>query len=478
LPFLRLRIESVAAARKLIGRDIVAAVRREYDAGRLLSGSRLPPVRVLQHQLGVAKNTVQRAYEELVAQGIIENRTRLGYFIRAAEAQRRATRRIVPSPVVLFDARPADAASMSARAALNLGSTFIDHDLLPREQLARCFRAVLKDPGLPSDYSVQGYAPLRALIAKRLVKRGIPAAPQDVIITAGSQQALDLVARSLKKRCIGSENPAYGIAKRMFELYRMAVVQLPLDPFTGIDLEVWRHRIAAARPAAVYLTTNYHNPTGYSYSTSELTRVLDLSREFEFGLVEDDWGSDMLSYSDYRPPLRTLGGEHVLYMNSFTKKLLPSLRIGYLLANASTRPALLEAKHVSTLGSATLIDAVLFEFLSRGYYDTHLRALHSELDARYHACLEALAALMPEGVRWTSPGGGPTLWLEIPRRVHLGRLSGRLAEKGVSLAASLPAWFFGEPHLHGTRLGYAWLSVAAMHRGLELLAQEIRRQLR
>lgn len=477
LPYLRLRVERSSPERKVTGSDIVAAVDREYDAGRLPSGCRLPPVRVLQHQLGIAKNTVQRAYDELVARGIVENRVRLGYFIVGPDKSHPRTKPLVPSSPTFFEPYPVQPARKPARGTLNLGSVFIDSELLPRERLAQCFRAVLKDPGLPSTYTAQGFAPLRTLIAKRLAKRGIPAKADNVIITAGSQQALDLVARALQRRSIASENPAYGIAKRMFEIYQMEVIDLPLNPFRGIDLNEWRRRIAAARPAVAYLTTNYHNPTGYSYSTVELTQLLELSREFQFGLLEDDWGSDMLSYSDFRPPLRALGGDNVLYMNSFTKKLLPSLRIGYLLANDKTRPALLEAKHVATLGSATIVEVVLFEFLSRGYYDSHLRFLQAELDERYHACLQTLAAVMPAGVCWTTPGGGPTLWLELPRRIDLSILGARLADKNVLLATALDSWFFGEPHLHGTRIGYAHLPVALMQKGLDLLAGEIRRQL-
>lgn len=476
LPYLRLRIESSAAERKFTTRDIVAAVEREYHAGHLPHGARLPPIRVLQHQLGVAKNAVQDAYAELVARGAVENRARLGYFIEAQQSQRSQVGPIAPACPVMFDVTPTAAASKAGRAAINLGSVFIDPELLPRERIAQCFRAVLKKP-IESDYSHHGFAPLCELIADRLTKRGIPATAEDVILTAGSQQALDLVIRSLQRGSIGTENPAYAIAKRLFEIGRIKVLDLPLDPFKGIDLEVWRQRITRGRPALLYLTTNYQNPTGYSYSTSELARILELSRELQFGLLEDDWGSDMLSYSDFRPSLRTLGGENVLYINSFTKKLLPSLRIGYLLANERVRAALLEAKRVSTLATPPLVEAAVFEFISRGYYDTHLKSLQAELDRRYQLCLQTLSAVMPEEVRWSTPGGGPALWLEIPQRVDLSVLSDRLAVRNVILGMDLQAWFFRAPHLHGTRLGYAQLPAETMQKGLEILAQEIRRQL-
>jgi len=472
-PYVRLRVERSTSTNSFSRRDIVDAVRREYDSGKLLTGTRLPPVRVLQHQLGVAKNTVQAAYDELVAQGIVENRERRGYFVLEKECKRGVGQVRSPAMPVLLQVAGVPKRVSGKTQPIRLGSAFIDNALLPGDRIAECFRAVLKR-GLQMDYDAQGYAPLRSIIAKRLVKRGIPAHADDVIVTTGSQQALDTVTRALQKRSIATENPAYGIGKQLFEMNQMQVTGLPLNPFDGVDMVTWRRLLALNHPSVLYITTNFHNPTGYSYSTAELMQLIDLSRELQFGLVEDDWGSDMLSYSEFRPGLRALGGENVIYMNSFTKKVVPSLRLGYLLANEATRNSLLAAKRVATLANPTIVEAVVYEFVERGYYDTHLRSLQRELDARYRACLEALSALMPSDVRWTSPGGGPVLWLEMPRRVDLFALTERLKAQGVLLDARLNEWFFGEPHLHGTRINYAQESIERTRRGLELLAEAIR----
>jgi GntR family transcriptional regulator/MocR family aminotransferase len=140
-----------------------------------------------------------------------------------------------------------------------------------------------------------------------------------------------------------------------------------------------------------------------------------MARTHGVAILEDDWGSEMLSGGEYRPALRILGGANVLYVGSFTKKLWPSIRVGYIVAPPELVPSLVAAKRISTQSGAQITEAIVAEFLERGYYDGHLERLQKQLDARYVSCLELLRELMPPDVRWTAPGGGPSLWLELPR---------------------------------------------------------------
>ncbi len=456
--------------RRATAADIVASVQREIGAGALPAGSRLPPVRALEKQLGISKNTAQSAYDELVARGLVEAREREGVFVLAA-SRTAPPIPIVSPPLPLVIAPPMSRPDLPPRGTIALSTVFIDPDLLPTERLAECARSVLREK-MPSHYDAQGYPPLRAAIAKRLQIRGLDVEPDEVIITTGSQQSLDIVARSLQTKRIAVESPVYGYAKLLFETSGHELVGLHLDPFKGIDLAAWDTALAA-KPALAYLISSFHNPTGYSYTSAELRGVLELCAKHGVAILEDDWGSDMLSDGEYRPMLRMLGGKDVLYVNSFTKKLLPSLRVGFLAASPKIVPTLVAMKRLSTLGNAWLTEAVVCEFLERGYYDTHLVHLQRELDARYAACLAALDELMPDGVRWTRPGGGPTLWLEIPRSVPYAQLEPYLAKRGVHVSNASAA-FIGEPHLHGFRLAYAYLSQTEMRTALTIVADGLR----
>ena len=467
-------LQIVTTGRRASAADIVASAVREFASGTLPPGSRLPPVRVLEKQLGISKNTVQAAYDELMARGVVETREREGVFVATPRSDA-AVPLLASPPLPIVSAPTIAIPRTSATPLLDMSSVFIESELLPTERLAECARAVLKSPGMATYYDAQGYRPLREAIARRLQQRGLDVQAEEVVVTAGSQQSLDIVARSLAARRIAVEEPVYSYARLLFESLGSELVGLPLDPFAGLDLQQWEATLAARKPSLLYAISSFQNPTGYSYSSREIAEVLAMCARHGIAILEDDWGSDMQSGSEYRPTLRALGGKHVLYVNSFTKKLLPSLRVGFVLAHPSLVPTLVATKRLSTLGGAWLTEAIVAEFLDRGYYDSHLASTQEQVDIRYRACLDALVELMPDGVRWTQPGGGPTVWLDFPRTVNLAKLEDDLAARGVSIQ-SMRQHFMGEPTLHGCRLGFAAMAPDRLRVGLQHIASAVRAQ--
>lgn len=471
-PYVSVNFSASDPGRRVSQSDIVQQLSAEIGSGRLRPGMRLPPVRALEHQLGISKNTVQVAYDELVARGLLESRQRQGVFV-ALPPDGMPPRPFLSAAAPVFRSLDIPKPKPIRPERLELSNVFIDPDLLPHSQLSDCFRSVLTTPGLQTFYDAQGHPGLREAIAERLRARGIDAEPDDVIVTSGSQQALDIVARSLERKVVATENPVYSYARQLFISVGCQTLPLPIDPFSGVDFDAWETVLSRDRPSLVYVIPNYQNPTGYSYSTPELERLLALSEKYGFAILEDDWGSDMLSCSEFRPTLRALGGKNVLYANSFTKKLLPSLRLGYLVCSEASRDALVAAKRVATLGNAILMEATLHEFITRGYYDTHLRRIHGLLDQRYLSGLELLRQLMPPGVRFSTPGGGPTLWLDLPRVVCVHELRERLAQRGVYIEL-VDGHFYGAPHLNGFRVGFAFLSTDRLRLALEAVGEELR----
>jgi GntR family transcriptional regulator/MocR family aminotransferase len=475
-PYFSIAVRSQQPGRRVVADDVVSAVLVELKAGRLPAGGRLPPVRALERQLGLSKNTVQAAYDELVARGALEAREREGVFVRESTSVPRLRSNGPKPPSPPLRPVPSLFRTPPPKGAIALSTVLIDPELLPRDRVADCARSVLRGPGWSPLFDYQGHPHLRELIAERLRQRGIDVRASHVVTTVGSQQALDIVARALDVRRVGLENPVYGHARCLFESHGLALTPLALDPFGELELERWEAELATARPGLVYAITSFQNPTGYSYTTHELARLLELSEKYGFALMEDDWGSDMLSDGDLRPSLRALGGENVLYVNSFTKKLMPSLRVGFVVAREDLVPALVAQERLSTLGSPWLEEATLAEFLERGYFDTHLESLHEALDIRYERCLESLRELMPEEARWTTPGGGPTLWLDFPKGFDVPALARAVLARSVFVEDARPQ-FFGEPHLNGFRVSYAFVPETDLRHALEIVADEAKRLL-
>lgn len=453
-------------------------------------GARLPTTRGLALQLGVSPTTVAAAFQLLEGASLIARDGR-GFCV-AADRRRAAPPPEAPPPPVLAPVVAANRPARGAPGYLTLSSAFLDPRLAPRAELAACMRRALRSPGLATYADAQGSLALRQLISLRLRRAGIAALPEHLLTTIGSQQAIELVFSSLVTRRVATEDPSYLAARALLQRRGFAVTPLPITPFApldgppgaargpalgSLDPALWRRRLTADRPALAYLTSSYQNPTGTSYTTRELGQILGWSRELGFGLLEDDWASDMLPHGRGKPTLRALGGPSVLYVNAFTKKTLPSLRVGFIAADEHTLPSLLQAKKLAINGSPALLEEALCYFLADGHYDAYLQRAQRELAARYRHCLAALAALMPASVRWTLPGGGPLLWLELPRHVRIDELLVELAERKV-LINSQRAAFSDEaaPHLHGFALGYAFPDRQEMTAGLELLADGLRRR--
>jgi DNA-binding transcriptional MocR family regulator len=349
----------------------------------------------------------------------------------------------------------------------------VDPDLLPRAELEDCARRVI-DRGLAALPDPQGAPELREAIASRLSRRGIEATADEVIVTTGSQQAIDLVARALEVRRVATESPVYGHARMLFEAHSLEVTALPLDPFTGADMAAWEERVLRARPGLLYLQSRFQNPTGHSYPRADLERLLEMAAKAGAGVLDDDWAADMLPDDGTHLTLRALGGANVLYAGSFTKKLFPALRVGFLLSPRALVGSLVGQKRLSSLAGVHLSESIVAEYMRSGGYDAHLVRLQRELSARYAACLEVLGRTMPEGVRWTEPAGGPTLFLSLPQHVELAPLRARLAARGVIVEDPAPAEHGDGPRLHGFRVSYAFCKPEQIERALRIVGEELR----
>lgn len=460
-------------------RQVARRLAEQVARGAIAPGTRLPPSRALAAQLGVSRITVVNAYAELQAEGVLTAQVGRGSFV--AETVRAQT--------------PADPETLTTGEALRLD--VIRHvqrpgtiafalgtpgpDCLPVAEWRAALDAVLTRDGQAAlAYgSAEGYGPLRRWLADWLGAQGQPATAERLLVVTGAQQGIDLVARRLLRPgdVVLSESPTYLGALDVFESARARVFGVPFDQ-DGLHLERLELLCRRLHPRLLYLQPTYHNPTGLSLSLARRRQVVALARRHGALVLEDTVYQD-LGYGGRRlPSLWTLddGAGQVIQVGSFSKSLIPGLRVGYILAPAGQHPGLVAAKHACDIATAPLMQRTLLAYFETGAYPRHLRRVRQVYRERLTTMLAALRAQMPPGVRWTQPEGGLFVWVTLPPGTPATALAYAAAQRGVAVtpgAMCVPE----RRELSAWRLNFTAEPPARIAEGVRLLASVLREHL-
>ncbi|HVY46108.1 MAG TPA: PLP-dependent aminotransferase family protein [Minicystis sp.] len=455
------------------------------------AGFRLPPTRALAAELRTNRNTVVRAYADLEAAGFVASTVGRGTFVAEAAAPARAHAAPRVAPVV--GSKPwasllSDAASHEAlrrgdrfarvptgRDVVNLTRMQPSPDLLPDELLRRCADHVMRRLGAKAmTYAPpEGLPRLRDLIAAHLVESGVPARADAVGVTTGSQQGLDLVARALVNPgdAFLVDPTTYPGAIKLLALAGARLVPVPSDA-EGPDLGALT-RMKGVAPKGMYLMPNCRNPTGTCVSAARRRQIVAWSQETGVPLVEDDYGADLsLDGTPPPPALRAMDGD-VIHLGTFSKKLVPALRVGFVVAPPALRPTFVALKHAIDLGTSTLMQHVLAEFLERGYLRAHLNKTLPTYRARRDALDAALRDHLPATIRWNRPERGVVLWLELPRTLPAEAVYEEASRRGVLVGPS-PFYEVGGPVEPAIRLTFCAETEKRLVEGARRLGAAVR----
>lgn len=316
----------------------------------------------------------------------------------------------------------------------------------------------------------EGYAPLREWVAAQLNEQGLAATPGQVLITTGSQQGLDLVAKVLLDPGSGVavEAPTYLGALQAFAPYEPETISLPCDD-DGPLLD----SIASARGARfLYLLPNFQNPSGRCMSAARRVQVADAAAAMGLPIVEDNPYGDLWFDSEPPPPLAARHPLNTIYLGSFSKVLAPGLRLGYLVAPPEVFPKLLQAKQAADLHTPGFNQRVVHEVIRDGFLHEHVPTIRARYRARRDAMAAALERHLPPGCRWNAPKGGMFFWVELPEGVDAAALLPRAVERGMAFVPGAP--FFAErPQANTLRLSFVTVAPEQIERGVELLAQAL-----
>lgn len=427
-------------------RQISERLHRLIQSGALQPGDRLPSIRGLADELQVNKLTVIESYNLLEADGLIHARPGSGYFVNeGAIAAEVAPSTFSPHQDVLLPDDPQEMSYfdiyMASTLARRQGDVILFSSGFPQptglEDLQRVARRAVKEVtdslfiyGLP-----QGQPTLRKQIAQLLVQQGLNVSPDDLIVTNGSMQALSLVMHHYLQPgdWVIVEAPTYHGALAILQNLGARVIGIPMTP-EGMNLDLLATYLQSHRPRLIYTISTLHNPTGITTSQSHREELLRLIHPYDCLLLEDN-AYDGLSFGDVPPPLKAMDRhDQVIYVGTFSKTLMPGLRVGFMMATGNSYQALVERKLLQDLSNSTVAQAIVSEYLASGHYRHHLSQLRKHHLQGRNVMVRSLERHFPPSATWTVPQGGFFLWVSLPDAMPVAQLCTDAAAYKVLLA--------------------------------------------
>jgi 2-aminoadipate transaminase len=355
-------------------------------------------------------------------------------------------------------------------------------DLLPAELVARAAGEALAGDRPALQYQVPSQR-LKAHVVELMARRGVACSEEEVFLTAGAQQGMDLLARLLLDpgARVLLDDTAYEGMLMVVRAFAPEVVPVPTNPLAGIDVDaVERLLEAGPRPAFLYTIPAGHNPLGCSMPPERARRLVELARRYRVPILEDD----AYGFLCYRPrptaPLRAWDDRWVLYLGSFSKILAPSLRVGWLVVPPELVPRLSILKHASDLDVTTWAQRALLAYLDTGDLPRHLERLRAEYRHRRDVMLAALSAHLPSSVRWNVPESGLYVWVELPGGADAVELLRFAAEREAVAFSPGAAFATGGGHhaRHCLRLCFSSSPPALIEEGVARLGRAVHAFLR
>ncbi|MCY7314415.1 MAG: PLP-dependent aminotransferase family protein [Rubrivivax sp.] len=318
----------------------------------------------------------------------------------------------------------------------------------------------------------EGYGPLREWVAADLNGQGLKVDADQVLITTGSQQGLDLAGKVLidPGSTVAVESPTYLGALQAFAPYEPEFIALDGDDDGPLPDALDAACSASQRARFVYLLPNYQNPTGRCVPAARRLALVQRAAELQLPIVEDNPYGELWFDQAPPPPLSAAAGDGAVYLGSFSKVLAPGLRLGYLVAPRALYPKLLQAKQASDLHTPGFNQRLVHEVIKGGFLREHVPTIRARYKAQRDAMRAALAAHLPPGCRWQTPAGGMFFWIELPAQLDAGALLPLAVEAGVAYVPGSTFYPHGG-HANTLRLSFVTAAPDVIERGVQLLAQ-------
>ncbi|HEX9709780.1 MAG TPA: PLP-dependent aminotransferase family protein [Candidatus Thermoplasmatota archaeon] len=325
--------------------------------------------------------------------------------------------------------------------------------------------------------ATEGYGRLRQILWEKHAREDSANENDAVVLTNGIQQGLDLLSKVTINQGdpVVLEAPSYLTGGMAFRVYGCDIFSVDLDD-GGIQVDILEETLAGLRrqgrhPKFLYLTPTYHNPAGVTMDLQRRRKVMDLAHEYDLLVVEDD-PYHLLSYDgEHVRNLKSMDEDNrVIYYSSFSKILSPGLRLGYAIGHKDLVAKIVLAKQTADLCTNSLSQHIAYEYLAGGHLDAHIHKINAVYRRKRDIMLKAMAEHMPEGVKWTRPGGGMFLWATFPETVDTRVMFNKAAERSVAYVHGRSFYFDGRG-AHQARLNFSFPSDENIELGIGRLGE-------
>src|SRR3984893_17815056 len=475
-------------------------VRALVNTGDLRPGDRIPASRELAVQLGVHRTTVANAYAELESEGLISGHVGRGTFV-LGDANAHKSQPTVPPPAsnghlrwesLFADERGEEVLSRMGQGEPRGVTSFViakpATEFFPVEDLRNCTNAVWKKEGpeILQFGSPDGYAGLKQVLVCMLRGEGYEASDENLLITDGCQQALDLLCKAFLRPgdTVLIENPTYPGTLAILAGARVRVLGVPVrtdsGPGTtpGVDVAAIEAVLMQNRVKMMVLTPDFHNPTGTTLPVAERRRLLEIAARFQVPVIEDHIYARLRARGERVPSLKQLDRSNlVIQIDSFSKIAFPGIRVGWIVAPSNVIERLRLVKQSTDLHTGHLAQAILAEYVRRGLLGRHLERTRKAYSRRLAVLEHELDRHMPSGTKWTRPEGGMCVWVEMPPVFDSNEFLIHTRERGVVFAPGR-YFYFQTPQPNTLRLGFAGVADRDIVRGIATLADVLRAEMR
>ena len=431
-------------------KQIAAYFRQAILSGSIEPNTRLPASRQLAADLGVNRLTIENAFAELESDGLVYSVMGSGTYSLAPFTLKPDSDNGQTTAWPLWQQELAEQNQSGVGTAvdrfnvnpeaglLNFAVGIGDSSLFPVEDFRKILQSSLRRHGKKAlEYGdSQGYPPLRRVITQILASQGLNVSPDNILVTAGSQQGISLAAQLLLKAgdTILVEDPTYADALDLFLALNLKIVGVPCGP-QGMQTALLENLLQKYHPKLIYTIPNFHNPTSSCLDITSRQELISLAEKYNIPILEDDFVGD-LRYSGFAiPALKSLDpGGRVIYTSTFSKMLMPGLRVGFLAVEGPVFEALVAQKRAFDLTTSNLIQRALEAYVSVGRYQSHLRKSCRIYKKRRDTMLEAVQKYLPKDVFCAEPDGGLFLWIKLGEGLTSSSILPAARKKGIVFA--------------------------------------------